>query len=256
MPGDADQLVSVIMTCSGQLEYSRLSVPRMLRFSRRPFEFLFIDVGSLDGTAEFLAGVAAAEPMPVAILRPRRETDLPGAYREAVKQARGESLVFLANDTLVTESWLDGLVTTANRLATIGMVGPMANYAPARQAVDGVPYRLGKAKEFNAWSDVANSIPVEAHKPVDDFARSWRSQHAGRWSEVEQLGGFCLLVKREVFQGADLIDPQSQRGYFEVDAWSERARQAGYLLACSEETFVHHFGTRRPALRSEARAAG
>src|SRR5438105_2546195 len=62
-------LVSVLVACCGQLEYTRLCVPGLLRHSRTPFELIFLDLGSLDGTAEYLAGVAAAAPVRVEVVR-------------------------------------------------------------------------------------------------------------------------------------------------------------------------------------------
>ena len=41
-------LVSIIVPCAGMLEYTKLCVPSVLRFSREPFELIFIDIGSLD----------------------------------------------------------------------------------------------------------------------------------------------------------------------------------------------------------------
>src|SRR5206468_1433416 len=42
-----DGLVSVLMPCCGQLEYTKLSVSRVLKHSRPPFEVFFLDAGSL-----------------------------------------------------------------------------------------------------------------------------------------------------------------------------------------------------------------
>src|SRR5579864_6275766 len=50
-------LVSILIPCTGMLEYTRLCIPSVLRCSRDPFELIFLDVGSLDGTAEYLAGL-------------------------------------------------------------------------------------------------------------------------------------------------------------------------------------------------------
>ena len=85
--------------------------------------------------------------------------------------ARGEYLVLFNNDTVVTDGWLDQLIALANaesglkkeeqegqeeehrkegttnrtnltnRKSTIGLVGPMSNYASPPQLVEGVPYR-------------------------------------------------------------------------------------------------------------------
>ncbi len=53
-------LVSVVIPCCGQMEYTKLCVASLLRHTRKPFELVFLDIGSLDGTREFLAGVALA----------------------------------------------------------------------------------------------------------------------------------------------------------------------------------------------------
>jgi hypothetical protein len=50
-------LVSIVIPCCGMLEYTRLCVPSVLRCSREPFELIALDIGSLDGTAEYLAGL-------------------------------------------------------------------------------------------------------------------------------------------------------------------------------------------------------
>ena len=52
-------LVSIVIPCCGMLEFTRLCVPSVLQHSRPPFELIFLDVGSLDGTAEYLAGLQA-----------------------------------------------------------------------------------------------------------------------------------------------------------------------------------------------------
>ena len=55
-----DSLATVIVACCGQLEYTRLSVPSVMRFTRQPYELLFLDSDSRDGTAEYLEGLAAS----------------------------------------------------------------------------------------------------------------------------------------------------------------------------------------------------
>jgi hypothetical protein len=45
-------MVSILIPCCGGLEFTRLCVPSLLRHTRPPFELIFLDIGSLDGTAE------------------------------------------------------------------------------------------------------------------------------------------------------------------------------------------------------------
>ena len=84
-PGTED-LVSVIVTCCGQLEYTRLCLRSVLRYSRPPFELVFVDMASLDRTAEYLAGVAAAASVPVGIVRTGPEAGFGAA---CIKESRG-----------------------------------------------------------------------------------------------------------------------------------------------------------------------
>src|SRR5260370_21049699 len=117
-------LVSGLVPCWGQLEYTRLCVPSLLRHSRKPYELIVLDIGSLDGTAEYLAGVQAAAAVRVEVVRTATDLGIPQACSEALGQARRHCLVLLNNDTGVTGAWLDQLLALANLSPAIGLVGP------------------------------------------------------------------------------------------------------------------------------------
>ena len=106
----------------------------------------------------------------------------------------------------------------------IGLVGPMSNYAAPPQLVDGVPYR-----------DM---------EEMRGFARRWRDQHLGEWFNVPKLSGFCLLMKRAVYDAIGGLDERFGLGFFDDDDFAERARRAGFELAVAHDLFVHHFGSR------------
>src|SRR5271163_3712678 len=131
-------LVSVVIPCCGMLEYTRLCVPSVLRHSRSPFELIFLDIGSLDGTAEYLAGLQAglAGKVRVEVVRTPNDLGLKDACKEALRQTLGEFVVLLNNDTVVTAGWLDRLVGLVSLSMGIGMTGPMTNYAAPPQLVE------------------------------------------------------------------------------------------------------------------------
>jgi GT2 family glycosyltransferase len=79
---------------------------------------------------------------------------------------------------------------------------------------------------------------------IDTFARQWRDDHRGKWLEAERLGGFCLLVKRDVLKRIGHLREAGDLALFDTDLLSAKARQAGFTLACCKDLFVHHFGTR------------
>jgi GT2 family glycosyltransferase len=239
------RLASILIPCVGQLEYTKLSVPSVLRHSRRPFELIFIDIGSLDGTAEYLAGLAAGASVRVEVVRTPTDLGIKDAIREALNLAQGEYLVLLNNDTVVGDSWLTQLTNLADTRDAIGIVGPMSNYAVPPQLVESVPYRLGPRKGAGRKPGVV--VPLVDTEAVNDFAREFREQHPRKWLEVERLGGFCVLVKRAVLKKLEQTSSLREWGdlaLFDTDLLSLKARQAGFTLACARDLFVHHFGSR------------
>ena len=100
----------------------------------------------------------------------------------------------------------------------------MSNYAAPPQLVADVPYR-----------DIG-----EMHR----FASNWRDEHRGQWFTVPKLSGFCLLMKRAVYDAIGGLDERFGLGFFDDDDLAERARRAGFELAVAHDLFVHHFGSR------------
>ncbi len=173
-------LTSILVPCCGMLEYTRICVPSVLRHSREPFELIFLDIGSLDGTAEYLAGLrdGLASRLRVEICRAATDLDISTACKEALAKARGEFVCLLNNDTVVTPKWLDALTALAKMSDGIGLVGPMSNYAAPPQLVETVPYRLGPKKGARRGEAL---VDVEA---VQRFRAISRARTAANGSRV------------------------------------------------------------------------
>jgi GT2 family glycosyltransferase len=246
-PAGVQDLVSVLVPCCGQLEYTQLCVQSLLRHTSTPFELVFLDIAALDGTAEYLAGVRDAARVAIQLVRANTDMEIPAASREALKLSRGEYLVLVNNDVLVTPDWLTYLAGLAALAPQIGLVGPMSNYATPPQLVERVPYRLGMPRPRDAKGTLTVSHSSFDFTALDHFAENWREQHRGKWMEVDRLGGFCLLIKRQVLPSIDPFIAQSSLGLFDTDKLCLQVRQAGYMLACCRDLFIHNFGSRTSA---------
>lgn len=239
-----EPLVSVIVPCGGQLEYTRLCVPNLLRHSRMPSEFIFVDMGSLDGTAEFLAGVATASSAPVCVVFAGAEVGFAAAYAQGLTRVRGEFVVLLRNDVIVTENWLNHLVALAEMAPDVGLVGAMTNHVASHQSVGPIPYSLPSRKS----QAPSNGMPVGEFSfdlaPLHQFAAQWKVQNRGQWFEADSLEPFCLLMRRQVLASVGLSAGDGSVLCFDSRDLCHRVRQAGYRLACCRDLFIHQFAGR------------
>ncbi|MGC8640624.1 MAG: glycosyltransferase [Isosphaeraceae bacterium] len=248
---------SIIIPCCNQLEFTRHCLRALFRHTRPAFELIVIDNGSTDGTGAYLAGVQDASGGPVTVISNTRNMGFPAAVNQGLRVARGQYLVLLNNDAVVTDGWLDQLIalvemkagsttestedtererrtegttnlTNGNgregRETRIGLVGPMSNYASPPQLVENVPYQ--DLEEMHA------------------FARGWREEHRGQWFTVGKLSGFCLLMKRAVYETIGGLDERFGLRFFDDDDLAIRVRRAGFEMAVAHDLFIHHFGSR------------
>jgi len=228
-PPAGDELASIIILCCNQLEYTRLCLESVLRHTRQPYELILIDNGSTDGTLAHLEGVrdegpGTRGPERVVVIRNETNVGFPAGCNQGLGEARGRYLVFLNNDTVVTEGWLSGLVGWAlHDWPEVGLVGAVTNYASPPQQVP-VPYK-----------DLSG---------VDGFAARRRSEFAKQALRVDRLTGFCLLVRSEVLERIGGFDERYGLGFFDDDDLCVRAREAGFRLLVAQNVFIHHFGSR------------
>jgi glycosyltransferase involved in cell wall biosynthesis len=124
-------LASITIPCWNQLEFTRQCITALVRHTRRPWELIVIDNGSTDGTGAYLSGVQDAAAVPVTVIANTANRGFPAAINQGLQQARGEYLVLLNNDVVVTDAWLDQLtaLTTAKMGAENGLTAKDAKSA-------------------------------------------------------------------------------------------------------------------------------
>jgi len=219
---------SIIIPVRNQLALTRLCVDSIRKYTRPgSYELIIVDNGSTDGTAEWL------ERQPdVRAIRLADNAGFPAACNRGLAEARGDNLLLLNNDTVVTPRWLDNLSDALLSDGRVGAVGPVTNAASYQTAISVVYRNLEEMWRF-----------AEAHNRPDPAKRE----------ERVKLVGFCLLIKREAFEKTGFLDERFTPGNYEDDDYSMRLRLAGYRLLLCRDTFIHHFGS--TSFRSVGRGA-
>ena len=108
------ELASIIMPCWNQVGFTQQCLAALKEHTRPAWELIVIDNGSNDGTAAYLAGVRDMASVPVTVVTNTKNVGFPAAINQGLRLARGEYLVLLNNDVIVTDGWLDQLIALVN----------------------------------------------------------------------------------------------------------------------------------------------
>jgi glycosyltransferase involved in cell wall biosynthesis len=116
------ELTSIIIPVWGQLEFTQQCLASLKEHTRPTWELIVIDNGSNDGTAAYLAGVRDMASVPVTVVTNTTNLGFPAAVNQGLRLARGEYLVLMNNDVVVTDGWLDQLIALVNAKTAAGNV--------------------------------------------------------------------------------------------------------------------------------------
>ena len=215
---------SIIILVYNQLSYTKLCVDSIIRNTSEPFELIFVDNGSVDGTREYLEEIKNKIER-VKIIVNDENIGFALGNNQAFQDARGEYILLLNNDVIVGPGWLSGLQRGIESGSTIGLVGPRSNYVAGVQLVEGATY--------------GNSV-----QEIEAFCGEWTGKHWADGFKTDRIIGFCMLVKREVIEKIGGLDRQFSDGNFGDDDFCLRANIAGFEIWVCNDVFIHHFGSR------------
>lgn len=210
---------SIVIPTYNQQTYLADCIESIGKHTPEPHEIIVIDNGSTDGTADYLRSLKNDT---VRYKICERNLGFAGGVNQGLMMARGTTLMFLNNDTVVTDRWLGNLLACLHGRERTGLVGPTTNYISGDQLIE-TTYRTTE----------------EMHR----FAREFNRSDSGKWFAANRLTGFCVLMRRDVFRRIGFLDEGFEIGNCEDDDFGFRNRLLGLELVIAGDTFIHHVGS-------------
>ncbi len=184
-------------------------------------EVLFVDNGSTDGTAAFLAAL----PPPFRALRSPTNEGFADACNRGATAARGQYVLFLNNDTVPQPGWLDALLAplvTTGRDPAPTIIGARLLFPDDTVQHAGIGFNARNEPVHRAYG-----------APLDDAT-------ALRSCPVPAVTGACLLMERARFLALDGFDDGYRNGFEDLDLCC-RVRQGGGIVWYAAESTLYHF---------------
>lgn len=211
--------VSIIIPVYNQIEYTYKCLVSILEHTKNiSYEVIIADDVSTDATghlADYAEGLVIC-----------RNTSNQGFLRNcnnAARHAGGEYLMFLNNDTQVTEGWLDSLVELIEADASIGLVGSKLVYPDGRlQEAGGIIWSDGSGWNYGRLDN--------PDKPEYNYVK-----------EVDYISGAAMMLPTKLWQQIGGFDTRYAPAYCEDSDLAFAVRKAGYRVVYQPLSKVIHF---------------
>ncbi|HEX3350362.1 MAG TPA: glycosyltransferase [Acetobacteraceae bacterium] len=224
--------VSIIIPVYGELGYTLTCLDALFaQEAAATVEIIVIDDASPDSTAQFMPTVAG-----IRFIRQSHNGGFLRTCNAAARQARGEILVFLNNDTRVMPRWLDSLVESFTFFGKAGVVGSKLLYPDGRlQEAGGIVWRNGEAWNYGREDD--------PNRPQYCHAR-----------QVDYVSGASIAIPRKLWNELGGFDEYFAPAYYEDVDLAFRARAAGYEMWYQPASRAIHYEGRTSGTNTSAGA--
>ncbi|MBQ3420861.1 MAG: glycosyltransferase [Romboutsia sp.] len=209
---------SIIILTYNKLEYTKMCIESIRKFTpKNQYEIIVVDNNSSDGTKEWLK-----KQKDLKVIYNIKNEGFPKGCNQGIKISKGESILFLNNDTIVTPNWLNNLDKLLYSSDDIGAVGGISNSCSNGQAI------ITNYNNFDEMIDL--SILINNQNKLEYIYKTY-------------LVGYCYLVKKSILDEIGNFDERFTPGNFEDNDLSYRIISNGYKLLLCQNSYIHHFGS-------------
>ncbi len=218
-PKADDPLVSIVIPTYNQIEYTYKCLLSILEYSSDVnYEIIIADDVSTDATKDLEKYVTG-----VTVCRGETNQGFLKNCNNAASKARGRYIMFLNNDTQVTDHWLSSLVDLIESDDTIGMVGSKLVFPDGKlQEAGGIIWSDGSGWNYGRGDD--------PEKPEYNYVK-----------DVDYISGAAILISKALWDQIGGFDERYVPAYCEDSDLAFEVRKAGYRVVYQPLSKVIHY---------------
>ncbi|MBA0167938.1 glycosyltransferase [Pectobacterium sp. CFBP8739] len=223
-------LVSIIIPTRDHLSLISRCIETLMEQTSYPhYELLIVDNQSTDpGTCQYLGKLAAMGLAQIQVLSWPHSFNFSAINNFAAEKAKGEVLLFLNNDTEITNGkWLEALLNHALR-PEVGIVGAKLAFADGRIQHGGIVLGMNDSAAIAFQGALADS---------KGYMNRLCITH-----NVSAVSAACMMMRRDVYRELGGFDEQQYPIYFGDVDLALKARQQGYLVVWTPDAELIHLG--------------
>jgi N-acetylglucosaminyl-diphospho-decaprenol L-rhamnosyltransferase len=197
---------AIIIPVFNQWAYTEQCLDSLASTVGKDLKIIVVDNHSTDETA-----VRLRSRVNIGVITNPTNMGFARACNQGITETPGVAWrIFLNNDVVLSNNWLTGLLNTAES-AKIDIISPAMREGP-----------LNYAFEERAA-----------------FVR----ERMGQCLRQGMAHGVCFAVRQNVFETIGLFDEAFRVGQYEEADLFRRARQAGFTIATTGGSFIHHYSS-------------
>ncbi|EML6500070.1 TPA: glycoside hydrolase family 99-like domain-containing protein [Clostridioides difficile] len=226
---------SIIILVDDKLNYFDLCIEGIRKFTpKETYEMIIIDNRASCDTEEIKL------ENDLKIIRNIYNLGVSKLLNQGIKEAKGNNIIFLNGNVIVTPNWLNNLSRALHSSSDIGAVGAITNKSTVKF----------KAKnEILDFEFITNREATISNKDLNysnlsemlEFSMVHNLTNENLWDYQVNLDGFCLMIKKSIIDEIGVFDNLFTLEKHLYDDISLRILVEGYKLVLCKDTFVYSF---------------